>query len=71
MRMNKHNTIALIVKDGNFAIYKTIAPLMGGNYSVVSLKDKTAQSSLCLDAAFEIFRQLTLEATLRANNMID
>ena len=61
----------LIIKDGDFAIYKTIEPIMGGNYSVINFKDRTAKSSLCLDAAYEIFKKLTLESTLRANNMID
>ena len=61
----------LIIKDGDFAIYKTIEPIMGGSYSVINFKDKVAKSALCLEAAYEIFKQLTLEAELRANNMIE
>jgi len=61
----------LIIKDGDFAIYKTIEPILGGNYSVINFKDKTAKSALCLDAAYDIFKQLTLENTLRINNMIE
>ena len=61
----------LIIKDGDFAIYKTTEPIMGGHYSVINFKNKTAKSALCLDAAYEIFKRLTLESTLRANNMIE
>jgi len=54
----------LIIKDGGIAIYKTADPIMGGNYSVINFKNKTAKSALCLDAAYEIFNQLTRESEL-------
>ena len=61
----------LIIKDGDFAIYKTDEPIAGGSYSVINFKDRVAKSSLCLDAAYEIFKQQTLESELRAKNMIE
>ena len=68
--MMKDTKGKIIIKDGDYAIYKTVEPIMGGNYSVINSKDKTAKSGLCLDGAYEIFKQLTLEATLMDNNMI-
>lgn len=60
----------LILKDGSYAIYKTNA-VYGGTYSVVNHANKTAKIGLCLDAAFDLFSELTLEAKLKENGLIE
>lgn len=71
MSSKKDTKGQLIVKDGNFAIYKTKKPILGGNYSVIDFSKKQAKNALCLDAAYELFRELTLKQTLIDNKMIE
>lgn len=57
------DTKKLIIKDKGYAIYKSSKPVLGGYYVVCDLKKRKAKNGLSLDSAYDLFKQLTLEAT--------
>jgi len=58
-----------ILKYKGFILYKT-NPVYGGCYAIVNNNNKTAKTGLSLNAAFDLFNELTLEATLRESKLI-
>lgn len=63
-------TKQLIIKEGNYSIHRVEPAIKGGNYVVCNHKERKAKAGLSLDAAFDIFRKLTLKEVLRDNNFL-
>lgn len=61
----------LLSKCGDLAIIKMPEPVFGGWYAVVKISERRAKTGLCLDAAMDIFKELTGNSNFVLNVMTD